>query len=1275
MAVTKKSEKGRNRAGAGKKTSTGARPAKPGKKAPPTTARVIKRGRDHWRELVETSAAWIWKTDADIRHTYTNAFVTRCLGYQPAEFLSLNTLDLVHPDDRGLVNKLVQNAVTRKEGWYDQVLRWRHKDGSWRYIDSSGMALFDEQGAVTGLCGVDRDITEQKKADDARRDSEAALKQSEEKYRRLYNETPVLLHSIDRDARVVEVNDHWLQTLGYARDEVIGRKVTDFYTGVSSNYAQEVIHPAFFREGMVKDASYQFVKKNGDVVDVLLSATAERDAAGNVVRSQAVIVDITEQKRTEDLLRQSEARYRMLYEGTPVMMHSIDAEGKLVSVSDQWLTKLGYSREEVLGKRSTEFLDEQSSTYARTEVLPDFMRTGICTDVPYTFVKKNGERISTLLSAIAERDGSGKVVRSLAVIIDITERKKAESRMRESERKYRNLFESATDGVFIIDLDGNVIDANPIAYQRLGYTREEMLSLQIGKITSPEFAARVPDRMRQVREQGVVMFETGHLRKDGSVMPVEVNSRLLDYEGRSVLFSLVRDITERKRTEEKLKESEEKYKFLIETTKTGYVIIGGDGRVVDANEEYVRMSGHDKLDEILGRNVVEWTAAHDREHNAAEVKKCMKTGFVRNLEIDYAHKDGSFTPVEINATVTRTGDVVRIFTLCRDITERKRKDEALRESEAKYRAIFEGTAEGVALADITTHKLLYVNPAYCRMYGYTKEEVVRLGVEDLHPPQDVPRVLSEFEAQARGERILAPDLPCLRKDGSIFYADIKTTTTDIGGRTVVVGFFTDISERKKAAEEVVEQRAMLQQILDTSSVAIFLVDKTGRITRANRRMAEMFGQTMTELAGREYVELVHPSEREIGRAKMLALLASQIQSVDLERHYWRKDGTEFWGHLSGRRFYDVRGNELGLIGVISDITKRKRAEAELQDKENRYRLLFESANDGIFIQDSTGFFDCNQRGAEMYGLPKEKILGRSPAEFAPARQPDGRLSAEVAEEKSRSAMEGVPQVFEWQPLRADGTPFNVEITLSRLELGGSLYLQAIVRDITERKRVEDALRKSEKMLQTIIDAEPECVKLLDENANLIMMNRAGLDMLQVDSLDQVKGQCVCPLVTSEYREAFLDLTKRVFQGESGTLSFEMVGMKGRHLWMETRAVPLRNEKDEIIAVLGVTRDVTERKKAEDALRQSEARFRDIIESASVGILVVDVETRRIHYANPAICRLLGYSEQDFLSLTAMDLTVPEERQESTAGIPGPCRRNVERIGTDVQAQGRIDRHG
>jgi len=136
---------------------------------------------------------------------------------------------------------------------------------------------------------------------------------------------------------------------------------------------------------------------------------------------------------------------------------------------------------------------------------------------------------------------------------------------------------------------------------------------------------------------------------------------------------------EHKRAEEELRKSEGKYRALIETTDTGYLIIGETGEVIDANPEYVRLAGHQRLEEILDRSVMEWTAAHDLERNAQEVKKCVEQGFIRNLEIDYVDKDGKITPIEINAKVVEIEEGIRIISLCRDITERKQAEEQLQE--------------------------------------------------------------------------------------------------------------------------------------------------------------------------------------------------------------------------------------------------------------------------------------------------------------------------------------------------------------------------------------------------------------------------------------------------------------------------------------------------------------------------------------------------------------------------------------------------------------------
>jgi PAS domain S-box-containing protein len=206
----------------------------------------------------------------------------------------------------------------------------------------------------------------------------------------------------------------------------------------------------------------------------------------------------------------------------------------------------------------------------------------------------------------------------------------------------------------------------------------------------------------------------------------------------------------------------------------------------------------------------------------------------------------------------------------------------------------------------------------------------------------------------------------------------------------------------------------------------------------------------------------------------------------------------------------------------------------------------------------------------------------------------------------------------------------------RDEAGDLRGVISMINDMTGQDETDRELRESRKFLQTIIDTEPECVKLLDAEGNLIMMNRAGLDMIEADSLSQVKGQSVCSLVTAEHRDAFTRLTEKVFRGESGTLDFEMMGIHGRKLWLETHGVPLRNDKDEVIALLGITRDITQRKVAEAALLQ-EKSFSDAIIDNLPGIFFICDEEGRLIRGNNNESAVTGYSGEELGSLNVLEL--------------------------------------
>jgi PAS domain S-box-containing protein len=254
---------------------------------------------------------------------------------------------------------------------------------------------------------------------------------------------------------------------------------------------------------------------------------------------------------------------------------------------------------------------------------------------------------------------------------DYEKQRRDQMALTESEARFRTMMEQAADAVFVRGESGRILDANRKACQSLGYTREELLTRNIWEIDPDAFEAGKNDLWGQIVAGESFTFESRQRRKDGTIFPVEVTLGSVRLPLGPAVLGLVRDITERKQAEETLRASEEKYKRLIETTRTGYVILDDRGCVADANLEYVRLTGRSRLDEILGHSVLEWTAPHDLPRNERAVKECLEQGFLRDFKVDYVSPAGRVIPIEINGTVLCMAGSVRILTLCRDVSEKK----------------------------------------------------------------------------------------------------------------------------------------------------------------------------------------------------------------------------------------------------------------------------------------------------------------------------------------------------------------------------------------------------------------------------------------------------------------------------------------------------------------------------------------------------------------------------------------------------------------------------
>ncbi len=390
-----------------------------------------------------------------------------------------------------------------------------------------------------------------------RRRAEEKLRRDAAEIQDLYESAPCGYHSVDLDGRFVRMNRTELSWLGYSREEVVGKKrLEDVLTPQSWVDFQAQLPRSEDLEPR-RAIELEMVRKDGTLLPVLLGVSVVREASGAVLLRRAIVMDDTQRKQDERALRESERTYRALYTRTPAMLHSTDRRGRLLSVSDVWLSTLGYTRSEVIGRKVVDFLTP--SSLRRIDQVA-CSRGRSCKDVPYQFVKKNGESMDVLLSAIAERDANERIVRSLAVLVDITARKRAEAALQRSKEELQSVMASVSDALWSgeVDPEGRWTHRyfSPVVERITGRPPEYYVPGPGHWLETvhPEDRSRLAASYDRLRS-GASTKEEGEYRvmlPDGGVRWVRESARSTRSVGRLRIDGVTSDISDRKHVEEEL---------------------------------------------------------------------------------------------------------------------------------------------------------------------------------------------------------------------------------------------------------------------------------------------------------------------------------------------------------------------------------------------------------------------------------------------------------------------------------------------------------------------------------------------------------------------------------------------------------------------------------------------------------------------------------------------------------------------------------------------------
>ncbi|HEX9897095.1 MAG TPA: PAS domain S-box protein [Dehalococcoidales bacterium] len=928
---------------------------------------------------------------------------------------------------------------------------------------------------------------------------------------------------------------------------------------------------------------------------------------------------------------EDEQKYKAVFESATDIIVLMDKKGKITDVNNKFKEILGYEREELLGKNLTS-LDIKSpndivNRKGRDVLVSNFQKRVVGSPVsPYEIeaVKKDGELITLEVNACA-LNKDDRIIGDLAVLRDVTERKRAEQALKENEERLHIMLEASSEGFDLHD-GKKIIDMNESGARMLGCTRNEIIGENINDFIAEESLDFISKNIGAHYDQP---YEAMFKRKDGSKFPVKIKAKSVTYQGRDVRLVSFHDLTAQKRYEELLEN-------IVVNAPVSMSIIQ-DGRFKFVNRQLCQDMGHTEA-EVLAMDVMQYVYPEDRELVRQNTLQMFSGRRTEPFEFRTVNKNDdmrwvlqSVTPINYNGRRANLGMYL-------DITERKL-------AEIEYKTIIQTTIDGFWLADMQG-RFLDVNDAYCRLVGYSRDELLKMSIPDIEA------VERPEETAARIARIMKNGSDRFEtyhrcKDGRIINVEISVNYIKVGAGSMIV-FIRDITEHKREEERLTESEENFRNSIDNSPVGIMVFKLEGEIIYANRALLGIYGfENTEELRNTPTKDRYTPESYAEYLVRHEKFMNGHTESLDYEVDIVRKDGTV--RHLHAFRREVIWGREKQYQLLYFDATEQKLAEAALKISEERFRRLAENARDIIFR-----FRSPPKVGFDYISPAVLRITGYAPDEF----YADPLLIFKIAHPDSRSFLGEItshpqdyldkPAILQW--VHRDGEIFWTEQrTVPIYDKDGKVIaIEGIIRDITDRKKSEEALKASEENFRNSLDSSSLGIRIVNENGDTLYANRAMLAIYGYESIDELNATGVSERYTPEsYAEHVLRQEKRR-RGEPVPNEYEIsiVHKDGtiRHLQVFRKEVLWDGKKQYQV----LYNDMTEQKRMQEALKNSEEQFRRLAENARDFIYRYRIgDNPGYEYVSRAATRISGFTPEEYYADPQLltNLIYPEDREK------------------------------
>jgi PAS domain S-box-containing protein len=950
-------------------------------------------------------------------------------------------------------------------------------------------------------------------------------------------------------------------------------------------------------------------------------------------RAMEAVRERVEWRDEEDAPESGELAWQVVAEAIPSFILVLDRDGTIQYVNR---TVSGITPQEAIGTNFSQYVPPEQLDAVRRSIEGVFLNGESDSYVVAGGVDP-GAATTWYETHIGPIKQEGEVVAVALVSTDISLRRKAEEAQRDRENRLRSLFESSPDFVVEIDREGRILFINRTVPEM---TLEETIGTSCYDYIVPEHRDAYVEIVERVFQTGQGnQIETAGLGPGGRTAfyetrfsPVKVEDEVLS------VMMVARDVTEAKQAKEALVESEQRYRDLYQEAPIAYFSLrAADGSIRRCNRAALCLLGYDweTISQVKAFDL--YADTPEGKGRAREVFQRFKAGeSIRDIELQMRRGDGGtlWVSLSVEPIFGDDGAVVESRSMAVDITERKAAEEALKQSQRRLRTVIKA-APMILWAIDPSGIIRFSDGRALEMLGLQPGQLVGQSVFDVY--RGYPEALAAIKQGLSGEEFTL-DVEV----GGHFWENSYIPQRDEAGKVKgLVGISIDVTDRRAARQAIQQSERRFRALVENAPDAVVLVDATGALRFVSPAFTQILGYDQSDFVEMSPLEFIHPEDLALATTLFGDLVKEPGGRRSGEVRVRSSDGSIRWCEATGTNHLHDPAIQAMVVN-LRDITDRKWAEEELLESEERFRMLAEASLVGIFIIQGTAFSYVNAAAANMFGYDAAEMIGQlGPMELT---HPEGHAPSG---EYMMSCLSGqAPKTpFSIRGIHRDGHSIDCELMASGVNIKGETAIVGTIVEVTERKQAEENAERDRRFFESIINLSSEGMVVLNPDMTIGFISAVAREASGYVGEDTVSSgtmgfDFIHPEDQPRVMEIFMKELQNPNRGKPVFVEFRTSRLDGTWQWFECAATSLFHNPDVQGMVINL-RDLTERKDAEQALRDREERFRSLIENASDAITILGPDGT-IAYRSPSARSMLGYGPQDDMEDSMMEHVHPED---------------------------------